>query len=447
MSSRRLIVHLPFAQRDKNKDLEAKNRDLETKLREEQALREKTEIRNMDLRKKLREAKDEIKTAKLVGKVSQEENESSRKMSDSVAEKLTNPNLDGKEVKQSSNGMTPQKGKPIGNPGTVTGASPKRHAATGEGTLTSGSSHGHNNVSQLVLPPATPKAKSLNTNSSLNHPKIDLNLKEQPEMKNGTDGAGRLNRSRSLVKETEPRSRTSSGASRNVKEKPEQVLHKRNESMSTITTPPLIPPLRPNANGMKASGHRQTQSLHDFDPLKSTVPVISFPTTLSLETLPIKTPSASENVALPHDLRNTYVGQNSLVMPLSFGMAPTTVRTDGAIEQNHTPMTERQTLVANDYQGLQEQQFMVVPQQQPIVFNQMAGRMQQQMAGNTYPTQQRSSTLQNHQYTGGLLQHQNTQHQPLQRQLQHQSHQHHAQYSNQQTYATSGNPFDPFSIQ
>mmetsp|Transcript_27274 Transcript_27274/g.56461 ORF Transcript_27274/g.56461 Transcript_27274/m.56461 type:complete len:286 (+) Transcript_27274:522-1379(+) len=279
----------------------------------------------------------------------------------------------------------------------------------------------------------------------VNPPKIDLNLKEQPELKNGADGNGRLSRSRSVVKEIEPRSRTSSVTSRSLKDKAE-VLHRRNESMSTIATPPLMPPLRTHANTSKLSGHKQSQSLHDFDPLKSTVPVISFPTPLSLETLPIKTSASSESVSLSHDLRNTYVSENSLVMPVTFGVAQNAVRTtNGAIEQNASPMTERQAIVTNEYHGLHQQQFMVVPQQQRIVFNQVAGGMQQHVVASTYPTQQRSSTLQNQHFTGGSLQQHHAQHQSLQRHLQHQSHQHQPQHPTQQTYTTAANAFDPFS--
>ena len=386
----------------------------------------------MDLRKKLREAKDEIKALKLVpAKNSKEENESSRHSTDSIAEKLSNPS---KESKAIVTGKIPQKSKSLTNSGTVSGASPKRNAAAGDGTLKAGSSHSHNNISQLASTPSTSNVKGSNSNSSLNLPKVDHNQKEQLEHKNGTDVAGRIIRPRGTTKETEARSRTStmegSVASRSLKEKPEG-SHRRIESMATIGTPPLVPPLRSQANGTKPSGHKHTQSLHDFDPLKSTVPVISFPTPLSFETLPIKTSTTSESVPLPQ-----YVGQNSVVMPVSFGMAPAAVRTtEGGFGRNSSPMTERRALVANNYQGLQEQQFMVVPQQQQIVFNQM-----------TYPTQQRTNTLQNHQYTGGSLQPQSTQHQPLRSYPQQQSHQSQTQHSNQQTYTTtSANPFDPFS--
>jgi hypothetical protein len=431
--------------------LEAKNRELDTKLREEQALREKAEMRNMDLRKKLREAKDEIKTSKQIGKKSREENDGSRKNTDSVSEKHGNQKIDSKEAKPPTAGKTPLKGKTASNPCTITGASPKKHASASDITLMTGSSHSHNIASQLASTPLTPKSKGSITNPSTNLPIYDLKPKEKSEVTNGTDGASRLIRSRSLVKETEPRIRGStvegSVASRSVKEKSE-VSHRRVESMSTIATPPLMPPLRSqsHANGPKPSGHKHTRSLHDFDPLKSTVPVISFPTPLSLEALPIKTSSTSESVSLSHDLSNTYMSQNSLVMPVSFGMTPTAVRTtEGGIEQNSSPMAERQALVANNYHGLHEQQFMVVQQQQPIVFNQMAGRMQQQMVDSTYQTQQRSNTLQNNQYAGGSVQQQHMQHQPLQHHLQHQSHQHHTQHSSQQTYTNPAYSFDPFS--
>ena len=391
-------------------------------------------MRNMDLRKKLRGTKDEIKTLKLIsGKVSKDENDSSHLSMDSDSDKLDNPNLGGKEAKLIVTGKMPQKSKSLTNSGTVPGASPKRNAAVSDGTLKVGSSHSHNNISQLSTT-STPKAKGSNQSLSTSPPKVDLNQKDQPEPKNGSDVAGRIIRPRSAVKDTEARSRASalevSAGSRSIREKSEG-SHRRIESMSTIGTPPLVPPLRSHTNGTKASGHKHTQSLHDFDPLKSTVPLISYPTPLSFETLSIKNSATPESVSLPQCM-----GQSSVVMPVSFGMAPTTVRTtDGGFRRSPSPMTGRGTLIANDYQGLHEQQYMVVPQQQQIVFNQM-----------TYPTQQRTNTFQNHQYTGRAPQQQNTQHQPIRSHIQQQTHHHQTQQSNQQTYTTaSANPFDPFS--
>ena len=404
--------------------MEAKNKELEIKLREEQALREKTEIRNMDLRKKLREAKDEIKALKLVPtKTSKDETESSRHSSEAISDKLSNPTPGSKEAKPSAAAKIPQQAKSA----TVSGASPKRITATTDGTLKTGSSHSHNNIPPVPSTPPTSKLNGSSSSASLNVPKIDLNLKEQPELKNGTDSAGRMIRPRGVGKESEPRKSLSmegSTGTKSTKEKPEG-LHRRIESMHTLGTPPLVPPLRSQTNGAKSTGHKHTQSLHEFDPLKSTVPVLSFPAPLSFETVPIKTSPTSESVPLPQ-----YMSQNGVVMPVSFGVTPTTVRTtDGGFRRSPPPVTERRTLVANNYhQGLHEQQFMVVPQQQHVVFNQM-----------TYPTQQRS----NHQYP---IQQQNTQHQPLRGHLQQQSHQHHQTHSNnQQTYTTSTNPFDPFS--
>ena len=386
-------------------------------MREEQALREKAEIRNMDLRKKLREAKDEIKALKLANmKTTKDENESPRHSStDAASEKVSNPNSGGKEAKTTITGSASQPMK------TVSGASPKRNTAATDGSLKTGSSHSHSSISQLASTSPKSKVNGMNGNSSLNIPKIDLNLKEQPELKTATKprGAGKESELRRAV------SMELSTGTKSAKEKAD-VSHKRVESMHTLGTPPLVPPLR--TNGTKSSGHKHTQSLHEFDPLKSTVPVLSFQTPLSFETLPIKTTTASESVPLPQ-----YMSQSGVMMPVSFGVSPTAVRTtDGGFQRSPPPMTERQTLVANNYQGLHEQQFLVVPQQQPIVFNQMA-----------YPTQQRSSAVQNHQYTNGSLQQQNGQHQPLRGHVQQPTHQHAAQ----QTFATtaSANPFHPLT--
>jgi len=430
--------------------LEARNKELETKWREEQAIREKTEMRAIDLRKKLREAKDEIKSAKQNGNSPKEENEVARKIADSTLDKVKTPDLGIREAKPpiSSKGITKA------SSGILTGASPRKNAGAGETVLTVGSSHSHNNISQLSSTPSTPTVKGANTKSLLNPQKAEHNIKEQVELKNGTDGVGRQN-----VAEPIRRTATIEGSvvSRPNKERSE-ASHRRVESMSKIASPPLMLPLQGHTNGSKVSGHKHTQSLHDFDPLKSTVPVISIPTPLSFESLPVKAPSTSENISLSHDLRNTYVGQNGLVMPVSFGMTPTAVRsTEGSIDQNrspvterqafvaNTPVTERQAFVANDYHRLHEQPFMVVPQQQPIVFNHMTGRMQQHLVDSRYPIQQRSNMLQNHQYAGGSLQQQSAQpHQNLQHPLQHQAQQH-SRHSTQQSFTGSTNQFDPFS--
>lgn len=368
----------------------------------------------MDLRKKLREAKDEIKALKLAQvKTTKDENESPRHTStDAVSEKVSNPNSGGKEAKTTITGSVSQPMK------TVSGASPKRNTAATDGTLKTGSSHTHSNISQLATTSPISKVNGMNGNLSLNVPKIDLNLKEQPELKNAT-------KPRVVSKESELRRAKSmelSTGTKSAKEKTD-VSHHRVESMHTLGTPPLVPPLRSQTNGTKASGHKHTQSLHEFDPLKSTVPVLSFQAPLSFETLPIKTTTTSESVPLPQ-----YMSQSGVMMPVSFGVSPTAVRTtDGGFQRSPPAMTaERQTLVANNY----EQQFMVVPQQQPIIFNQMA-----------YPTQQRSSDVQNHQYTNGSVQQQNGQHQPLRGHVQQPTHQQAAQQTTTYTTTASEHPF------
>ena len=405
-----LLTNLIF-QRDKNKELEAKNKELESKLREEQALREKTEIRSMDLRKKLREAKDEIKALKRVPVKTTKDESSSHTSTDAVAEKLSNPNSGGKEAKTTVTGKIPPQTK------TISGASPTRNGTATDGTLKTGSSHSHNNISQLASTSPISKVNGLNVNSSLNIPKIDLNLKEQPELKNTTDTNGRATKPRSIGKDSEMRRAVSmeySTGTRSAKEKVD-VSHKRVESMHTLGTPPLVPPVRSHTNGTKSPGHKQTRSLHDFDPLKSTVPILSFQAPLSFENLP-----RSESVPLPQ-----YMSQSGVMMPVSIGVSPTALTTtNGGFQGSPPPMT------ANNYQGLHEQQFMVVPQQQQILFNQMA-----------YPTQQRPSAVQNHQYTSGSLQQQNVQHQSLRGHVQQSTQQHSAQ----QSYISSAHPFDPLS--
>ncbi|VEU41766.1 unnamed protein product [Pseudo-nitzschia multistriata] len=316
---------------------------------------------------------------------------------------------------------------------SINGASPIRHTISSDSTP-------QNPVPKQLPNPITPKSKgSKGIGSKAYTPKIDLGLKEKPDQLNGSDAVRRLSKSQNFAKEIDTKNAAStidsSVPSNGIKDGI-STHHRRNESLSTTSTPPLIPPLRPSMTASKSSGqssHKHSQSLHnlhEFDPLKSTV--ISFPTSVSLENLPVKNPSTSESTSIPHQLGSTYMSQNPLVVPLTIGMTQTAVSSsDGSIVHHQSPMTERQGFVTNEYGGLHQQQFMVVPQPQPIVFNQMGGGMQQQIVDNTYPTQLRANALRS---------------QPLHHHLHNQSHQHFQQHTTQQQMHTNPvNDFDPFS--
>jgi hypothetical protein len=426
--------------------LEAKNRELDKKLRDEQVLREKVEMRNLDLRKKLRDAKGETtKAGKQNGKNSKEEKDGSRQNTESNSEKLRNGNVSCTETKPPVTSKTPEKMKPGTKKITsINGSSPTRDTITSDANVTTGNSLSHAPTALLSSSPVPQKSKLSITNQ-----------KEKNESNNAPDTATRPNPNRVLGggKETEGRSRTSSAAA-----------------------PPFIPPLRPPKNTPKPTGHKQTQSLHDFDPLKSTVPVISFPTPPSLEALPIRRSLTSDSMNPMSEMGNTFVSQDPFVV---LGMAPSAIgATEGTIDQHPSPATGRQTLVANGYHGLQHQQFMVVPRQEPVMFDPLTGGVQQQIVTNiggqwtnTYPHQHQGNTLQSQQFSGGSLQQQHIQQQQQQQQQQiqqqlhqqqqqiqqqqlqqnqlHQQHlqQQHLQQQHQthQMHQNPANAFDPFS--
>jgi len=190
------------------------------------------------------------------------------------------------------------------------------------------------------------------------------------------------------------------------------------------------------------------------------MPVISFPISL-VEKLPVKSSLPSDNMNLTSEIGNAFVSQDPVVV---LGMAPSTIRaTDGTVEQHPSPVTGRHTVVANGFHELQQQQFMVVPQQEPIIFNRLTGGVQQQMVSkigdqwtNTYLHQHQGNILQqSHHYSGGPLQQQHIQQQSHQQQiqqnqlqkqqLQQQQHQYAIQHQTYQMHQNTGNPFDPFS--
>jgi len=330
-----------------------------------------------------------------------------------------------------------------------------KHTISSDATAPVSHSMSQNSLAKPTSNQMTPISKSLKPSSKHYPPKMDLGQKEKSESMNGSDGTNhRHSRSHSFVKEVEPKNGSStleSLVSNAIKDIP-ATLHRRNESLATISTSPVLPPLRAPASGPRTSGlsgHKHSHSLHnldDFDPLKSTVPVISVPTSLSLENLPVKTSSTSEGSSLAHDLSNTYMSQNSLVLPLTIGMTSNAVSSsDTAVEQQQSPMIERQGFVANEY-SVHQQQFMVVPQQQPFVFNQVGGMMQQQMVDtNTYPTQLRTTNgIPNHQQYSGQSLHQQQRQQYSQFQHHQSHHQQYQQHPTQQLHTNSPNPFDPF---
>lgn len=171
-----------------------------------------------------------------------------------------------------------------------------------------------------------------------------------------------------------------------------------NDALNTVkTTPTNITPVKkppatvvqsrrndvmtpPPANPSLGSGVRSVP-ISEFDPLRQTqstesnvagemVPVFSIPTQLSLGGVPINAPifqnSAPSNGSLSSQVdQSAFVSENPYLVPVTLGMAPTIAQNTGdGVQQTQ-----------NDFQGMGQQSFMVFPQQQPIMFQQVPNMM------------------------------------------------------------------------
>ncbi|MFM5984195.1 MAG: hypothetical protein ACKO9I_02515, partial [Sphaerospermopsis kisseleviana] len=156
-----------------------------------------------------------------------------------------------------------------------------------------------------------------------------------------------------------------------------------NESTNVAANVATVPTQHPPRNGKKASFHRPSQSLHDFDPLSShhhvasnsdtVLPIISLPSSYSLGAVPIHTAPMSSTMPIT-DISGTFMSPNPFVVPVAFEMASTAALTN---ESQPLPQENGQTLMTNGFSGFQQQQFMVLSQQQPIMIQQMGPGVQQ----------------------------------------------------------------------
>ena len=224
--------------------MEAKNRDLDSRLREEQALKEKAELRNKDLRKKLREAMDEIIAGKQQpGKVSQEEKEGSlRNNNGVVSEKLGNGIGTSNETKPPTSGKTSQKAKSFTSSVAMNGVSPIRYTISSDTAAAAPLGHSISQNPKPISNPMTPKSKGSKANSNLYPPVIDLGQKEKSEQFNGSDSTT-CGRSQSFAQDTEiksgPSTMENAVPSNAIKDNP-STLNRTKGSLSTIAAPPLI---------------------------------------------------------------------------------------------------------------------------------------------------------------------------------------------------------------
>ncbi len=225
---------------------------------------------------------------------------------------------------------------------------------------------------------------------------------------------------------------------------------------------PHMPSLRQNFNETKTSTHRATQSLQDFDPMsahyhissnsESMLPVLSLQSSYSLGAVPINSENAMERMASTN-LNGTFLSRNPFVVPVAFEVAPASVGvTSLGNEMSPSAVTSGQTVMTNGLQGFQQQHFMVVSHQQPIMFQQIGTGVQslQDMNGGhwglstTLPIPNQGTNYPQGKMSVGPLQQagQNPQ-QPLPSHYQLQTTNH--QHPKTQNQKTPSNPFDPLS--
>jgi hypothetical protein len=240
-------------------------------------------------------------------------------------------------------------------------------------------------------------------------------------------------------------------------------IHTANVTSLSGSTPVAPAVQQPQNELHQVPTHRSTRSLHDFDPLSShnhhssssdtMLPVVSLPTSYSLGAVPINSGHS--------DVNGTFMSPNPFMVPVAFEMGAPAAAAPPSLGHDSHPhhVANGHTVMATGFQGFQQQQqFMVVSQQQPVMFQQIGNDIHQVSEhSNAQWGQQQvpvSNQQQQHQLgnypqpntSGVLLPQSNLQQQPHQYppSLQHQGQQpqHQASHPHQQN---ASNPFDPFS--
>ena len=326
-------------QRAKNKELEAKNRDLERNLKQEKSQKDKAEARNTELRKQLMEATAQNSSNNIT--------ESTDGAGASLVDKVSEPKVavlaekdeGAADVSSSSNDDVPESSAPLEAKGTInkfdSQVSTVTHSRSNSGNL-------DNEKGSLKTTPVKSTPTHRRSNSSGFEYESDA-----------------LNTVKTTPTNITP-----------VKKPPATVVQSRRND---VMTPPT-------ANPNLGSGVRSVP-ISEFDPLRQTqstesnvagemVPVFSIPTQLSLGGVPINAPifqnSAPSNGSLSSQVdQSAFVSENPYLVPVTLGMAPTIAQNTGdGVQQTQ-----------NDFQGMGQQSFMVFPQQQPIMFQQVPNMM------------------------------------------------------------------------
>jgi hypothetical protein len=472
---------------------------LDRKLREEKVLREKADARVADLRKKLRDMKGENATAKVVDQNSPEEQDPTcqqpeLRCTDKTGGTSIAANKDVATV--ATPNVTPVKVKP-----TSTNASslqsPSIQSISSDVTRKAGTSIANNQTkdgnretagSFLTQLASTDTARKAGSSLNLT-PQVDGSRKAGSSLPlPATAGAGlTVSKGTAAPSPLKTASKNDHGQPCNVETQKNDASFRMVNSLggkdgetlsrasikdnSPSNAGPILSqqvwrnndgiplaPARRAPNEIK--GHRQTHSLHDFDPLSSNgnttisdTMVISLPTSYSLEAVPVNSNAPAGRMPL-NEIDGTFMAQNQFVVPLTFQMTSAPLGTSGVNSEQHSSTTNvGQTVMANDFNGFQQQQFMVLPQQQPIMFQQLHQVQDNNWPQNTtYPNQPGTNYTQV-QFPGqqphfqqqqqANLQHQQQQQQPTLQQQQQQFQHQIPQQSHPQQNAS--NPFDPLS--
>jgi hypothetical protein len=298
-------------------------------------------------------------------------------------------------------------------------------------------------------------------------PKAPSQLKKAEENQNAADASSRIMKSFNAMEDEAGPNRNavkdSSAGTLNQKVLQQAPLNNSETAIPSGTVAVPSSSQQPERNGVKASLHRPTRSLHDFDPLSShhvtsnsdtMLPVISIPPSYSLGAAPINTapPTGTNPIT---DINGTFMSPNPFMVPVAFEMAAATTLPN---EQQPLYPENGTTLMGSDFAGFQHQQFMVVPQQHPIML-QPVGSATQQMAdmgggqwvhGTSLPSQQQTNSYQQPPAPMTQLSQQHPtqfQQQPSVTLQQHQatSNLNTVQPTPQSQHQSTSNPFDPLS--
>ena len=354
-------------------------RELELKVKEEKALREKAEARNIELRKRIRDnAKGEVK--QLDQQFEDGKNGRSKEASATEKQVIADVASDKK-----INGVSGSKK----TPSTVQG-NPQALSASGGASVSSSSEKGRAPSQQKAgsLPPKS-AAPPLPTKSHSRPTAAAATSSGDNQGKNATNVAsgGKHTRShsyhpdsRSVLHVRTPGGETGQTTPSKGSSTP-NTWPNENPGQSAPSRPPPVYP-NPVSGGQNGSNAPKLQCVSDFDPLKPNMTPSVPPTNHQAEVMPVISLSTLE--AVPFNPASAYTNAgtnltaqlnpgpflsetNQYVVPITLGMAPATAvgpAMNGDIHRSPNP------------HGFHEQPIMVLPQQQPIMFQQFGGMHQ-----------------------------------------------------------------------